>query len=330
MSAANPRSGRVESSIATRLLKTADPAKSANDSRAGKHTGSKRQAQLRRRSGYVTRRRLETIGRSLSGRQQAVLIDVKRLNVASGRQLERLHYGNSQAARRLARLDLSELVEVQVLARLGRRIGGVRAGSAGFVYALGLAGKRLAWPDAKRYRRPWTPEEWHLRHALAVSELYVWLRQVGADAGWQLTAFDAEPSCWRSFHGPGGGHLILKPDAHLIIEDENTERRAFVEVDRATEPLTRIAAKAKMYVRYWSSGREQEREGIFPLVLWVAPNAKRATAINEVLSDLPLESPQLFATCITDNFISAVTGYLSLPQDSNTTQSNELSKGGDR
>jgi len=59
------------------------------------------------------------------------------------RQLRQLHYDESEAGKRLARMDLARLVEWRVMARLDRSIGGVRAGSEGFVFRLDAAGQRL-------------------------------------------------------------------------------------------------------------------------------------------------------------------------------------------
>jgi hypothetical protein len=248
-----------------------------------------------RRRVYVTQGRLQAIAKLLSDRQWAILEDVIRLNIVSGDQLRRLHYEHSEAGRRLLRKDLAQLIEWQVLARLSRTIGGERAGSSGHVYRLGVSGKRLRYPDRRRYRQPWTPLPSHLLHALAVSDLFVRLHERDRTDGWSLVHFDAEPACWRRYSGPGGANLILKPDAFTLTENDEYEDRAFIEIDRATEALPRITEKAKAYVRYWQSGREQEASGLFPRVLWVVPDQARLAQLVDRLILLPAEHWQLFA-----------------------------------
>lgn len=244
---------------------------------------------------YVTGTRLARLSDALSRRDWEVVCDVAKLNLLSGQQLRRLHYPNTEAGRRLARLDFARLVEWRVIARLGRSIGGKRAGSEGFVYALDVAGKRLVDQDQARYRAPWTPQPNHLRHALAVSELYAQLRTQAPQSGITLIRFDAEPACWRSFPGIGGGRMTLKPDAFIVTHDSEFEDRYFIELDRATEATTRIAEKARTYICYWQTGREEARTGVFPEVLWLAPDERRRVVLVETLARLPPEHWQLFA-----------------------------------
>jgi hypothetical protein len=244
---------------------------------------------------YITRARLADIDAALTARDRVIVADVANLNLMSGHQLYRLHYDPTETGRRLARVDLARLTTHDVLTRLDRVIGGERAGSMGFVYSLGVAGQRLLWPDRRRYRRPWTPLPNHLNHALAVSELYVRLRQREGRDGWRLVTFDAEPDCWRPFYGPGGSRVTLKPDAFVVVESEAFVDRLFVEIDRATEAMPRVVDKAKAYVRYWQSGREQAETGVFPWVLWVTPDDKRLKQLVGGLSRLPAEHWRLFA-----------------------------------
>jgi len=231
------------------------------------------------------------IGASLSPRQLAILADVHRLGVASGDQLQRLHYNGTDAGKRMARLDLARLHELQVLERLDRRIGGKRAGSRGHLFALGTAGQRIALPNMRRYRPPWTPGAAVVRHALAVSELYVGLLTI---AGNRLVSYDTEPRCWRRYYGPGGAPAVLKPDAFAVLELGEFEDRYFIEVDRGTESGPRITEKAKAYVRYWQSGREQEAESVFPWVIWVTTTVQRRALLIDALTRLPAEHWQLF------------------------------------
>ena len=224
--------------------------------------------------------------------------------LAAGRQLQRLHFESSLSGQRQARRVLARLVERRVLARLGRNIGGRRAGSAGFVYSLEVIGQRFVHPDGQ-WRRPWTPGQAFVAHAVAVTECYVQLVEGQRSRRWRLQDFQAEPVCWRSFIGPRGRHQVLKPDAYARIELDGYEDRWFLEIDRGTEDLGRIQRKARTYVQYWQVGRET----VFPRVLWVTVRPARQAAVVRALAALPAESWQLFQVCLDAQLAATVAAW---------------------
>lgn len=305
MSAERLESGRVEWETANMQAGGSKKPDFANDSLA--LSLSSRQPNSRGSRGNVTARRVAEVASGLTAIDRILLSTVARLNVASGSQLRQLAYPDTATGRRLARKDLARLTELRVIARLDRRVGGVRAGSAGYVYALDVIGQRLTRPGRRRYRPPWTPGPHQVAHALAVSQLYVDLKAAEGPAV-TLGRFDAEPAAWRSYAGPGGGRLTLKPDAFAVLQTDEFEDHFFIEVDRATESTTRIATKAKAYVRYWQSGREQAEAGLFPRVLWVAPTDRRASQLAETLTGLPPEHWQLFAVTTTQRAARQMAG----------------------
>lgn len=195
--AGDPRSSRVESASAFNLFSPGGELKFANDSLGQSSENSVGGAAKRP---YVTRSRAEAVQQSLGPRDRAILETVALLGIASGDQLQRSHYEQSEAGRRLARKDLARLCQLGVLARLGRSVGGQRAGSRGHVIVIGQVGQRIIWPNRRRYRQPWTPNPAFVTHALAVSELYVRLRLAAGDS---LLTFESEPRCWRHYFGPG-------------------------------------------------------------------------------------------------------------------------------
>jgi len=244
------------------------------------------------RTHYVTTKRLGEIRAAMSERDWRVLSDVARLSVMSGEQIRRLHFVG--LSRRLARLELAELVQRSVLERLGRRVGGQHSGSDGYCFSLGLAGQRLLQPMRRRYWRLPTPGPSFLAHAIAVSQIYTELRLLERSGDFRIVGFDAEPACWRRYFGPGGSPRWLQPDAHLVIEGPEFEDRYFIELDRGTEFPARIAAKAKAYVNYYQSGHEQAQSYVFPLVVFVVPNDSRLAQLVDVFSHLPAEHWQFF------------------------------------
>lgn len=298
MTMRRPRSGRVGSNSAFSPLGAPKREGSANDSHVQEST-----RKVRRR---ITKADAVAIGERLSARERASLDDVARLGTATGRQLERLHYDKTESGRRIARIELGRLADHRVLQRLTRRIGGVRGGSRGYVYALGVVGQRILHPDRTRYREPWTPQPSYLRHALNVSDLYVRLRETERSGGLELVAYDAEPRCWRTFYGPGGAPVILKPDAYAVIYQGDFEDRIFIEVDLSTEDGPRILAKARTFISYWRSGKEQDVSGIFPLVCWVIDTEQRCDFLARTFDRLPEEERALFTITTRHDFINHI------------------------
>jgi hypothetical protein len=263
----------------------------------------------------ITVARLAQLTDHLDDRDLTLLATVRRLRVASHNQLQRLHFGNDDSAARQARRVLSRLVEVDVLARLERRVGGRRAGSAGFVYALGLAGQRLAGgrgpAGGQRVEEAWTPSRSYLKHALAVSELYCQLQAAAVAGRFDLLDFEGEPSCWRRFIGSGGSVVTLKPDCFVRLAVGDLERLAFVEVDCATESPRALDRKLERYRDYVRSGAEAERWGVVPLVLWLVPDERRASVIVEACSRQPAILWKLYQVATFGRAVDVLSGATS-------------------
>jgi hypothetical protein len=192
---------------------------------------------------------------------------------------------------------MQRLAKLGLVVPLQRRIGGVRAGSSGMIY--GLSGLGHAVLDlveggvSRRRVRELSPM--FQDHLLAVAELYTQLVEA-ARAGWiELLELTAEPTCWRYFTGLAGETIALKPDISVRLATGGYELSAFVEVDLATENMTRIAAKLGLYVRYWHNGAEQDRHGVFPRVWWLVPDAARQEAIARQVGRLSDDEQALFA-----------------------------------
>lgn len=241
----------------------------------------------------LTRNRIWQLSYGLNERDLALVKTLAVVKVASVAQLERLHF---EAQTRTCRRVLQNLAERRVVARLGRTVGGVRAGSSGHVYALDVVGQSLA-ADVQptppgRLRRPWTPGARFLDHALAVTDVYVSLMGLSARGAVEPMVFEMEPECWREF-APLGAPVTLKPDAFMRIGYRAGEDSYFVEVDRRTESLRTIEAKAAVYWSYFVSGEEQERHGVFPRVLWTVPNPQRQQDLQAFLKAGKTEAPRL-------------------------------------
>ena len=82
----------------------------------------------------------------LSERDRDITKMVGQFKLASTLQIQRLYFSDMRTkatSARLCRRVLERLVRDKVLVRLERRIGGVRAGSASFIYALGSVGQQI-------------------------------------------------------------------------------------------------------------------------------------------------------------------------------------------
>jgi hypothetical protein len=253
---------------------------------------------------YVTRRRMAELQRSLTDREMTVVTTLARVRVATGRQLERTCFAD--VSRRQMRSVLASLVDRRLLARLPRMVGGARAGSAGYVYALDVAGQLLTRPTWRRPHRPWPVGMAFLAHSLAVTETYVRALEADREGVLRIVEFATEPATWRWFYGPGGARLVVKPDATLTVRVGRFEDRWFVEVDRGTESRTTIARKCDVYRRYWQAGVEQSRSGVFPRVLWLVLDERRRDALVEVVGRQPGEAWTLFAVALFDDSVACL------------------------
>lgn len=262
----------------------------------------------------ITEASVAALASEMTPREQDVVSALDKVRLASIKQLERLHFtaDSPQANARQARQTLARLTRKRVVTRLERRVGGVRAGSTGTLYALDVAGQRLASAAGPaggiRIRKPWTPGLPFLSHHLSVTELYVRLVEATRSGSTDLLAFDAEPLCWRTFTGIGGARQVLKPDAFVRLGVGEFEDSYFVEVDRATQSGPAIARKLTVYRRFFQTGREQERFGVFPKVLFLVPSEARKSALVEVLGNHTADSWELFQIARCDEALDVFTG----------------------
>jgi hypothetical protein len=266
----------------------------------------------KRPRGRLSARQLTAIAARLTDRDRQALETVSRFRVMSGAQLQALLWAEiSPSARgRVARRGLARLVQLDVLAPLARRVGGERAGSASTTFAVGRAGQYLARAGSRprrRVRAARTPGARYLAHTLAVAQLYVELVAAERHSSVELQTFEPEPECWRPYMVGFGARQILKPDAFFQLATPSREFAWFCEHDMATEALPTIRAKALRYHDYYRTGTEQAARGIFPRVLWIAPDAGRAEALRNTLTQLPPDAHRLFAVTTTDQALALLT-----------------------
>jgi hypothetical protein len=250
---------------------------------------------------YLSAAAYRELANELTGHDLIALKRVSDLRFVTGSQLTRLCFADSDdhnANGRAARRALLRLVRLAALDRLPRRVGGVRSGSAGFVYHLGLGGQRLAvergWQPERRRRRSLAPGTLFVRHALQVSELHTLLVEHDRSRHVELLELTSEPTCWRTYGGVTGQRQTLKPDSFARLGIGEYEDSYFIEVDMGSEGSRALERQLQLYVTYFESGAEQATHGVFPRVLWLAPDDRRVQVIAASVARLLAADRELF------------------------------------
>ncbi|MFC5099544.1 replication-relaxation family protein [Kibdelosporangium philippinense] len=247
----------------------------------------------------------------LSDRDMAILRDLEALRLLTGKQLRRLHFpdGDPVTQARKVRATLKRLSDLGVIVRLSRRVGGIRAGSEGFVIGLsgwGHAVLGLDSPVPRRHRRVVETKPAFQAHVLAVADLYVGLVEHARTGSSELLEFAGEPEAWRRFGGLGGQAITLKPDAFVRLGVGDYELASFIEQDMATESLPTIVRKLAVYVTYWRTARNSRRTGS-SLGCGGSFRLPPASSRRPEHQPVPSEARALFSVCLTTDALPSLT-----------------------
>lgn len=284
----------------------------------------------------MTRSDIRYLMDRLTDRDHELIRSVDTYRLLTTKQLQRLHFDpahpTSVAAARACNRALLRLRDLGVLATLQRRIGGVRAGSAGFVWYLGPAGERLLLhrePGTSRGRRNYRePSRYFTQHTLAVAELAVQAIEASRDgSGLEVLAVDTEPASWQQSLSAHGTVAWLKPDLRLVTATAEEECHWFLEADLDTEHLPVVLRQCAAYAAFRAAGRYQADHRLFPAVVWITPTEARAAAIRGAIATAAKKGaldPDLFQVCTTGAYIGLVRGDpASGPQPAAAEQTNE-------
>lgn len=229
------------------------------------------------------------VAEGLTPRDWAVLGTLRRCRVATGVQLQRLHFGDlgEMSAQVTRSRALRRLVEMRMITVSRRRTGGPGRGSAGPVYLLDTAGTTVLrmrtdpeYLTGRAVRPPTLPGDRYLAHILAVTELYVQAVEADRAGRFRLAAFASEPDAWwTTTYG-----RVLKPDAFVRVARTDPDRapvtdRWWIEVDLDTETIATMTAKLRRYAKFAASGATGPG-GLVPGVLITTPNTRRTHAIR--------------------------------------------------
>jgi len=172
-------------------------------------------------------------------------------------------------------------------------------------------GRYWAGEGLPRSRGAYAPAPAWTAHTLAVSDLYVRLREAERVGQVELLAFDAEPACWRRFARLGGAAGVLKPDAYLRLGLGEFEDSFFVEVDLGSERRGQLIRQHHAYQEYFRAGAEQAKTAVFPGVLWIVPDAQRMALLSDIHRRLPEQARRLFTVVTSEQALAVLCGETS-------------------
>jgi hypothetical protein len=267
---------------------------------------------------YVSARGVARWRERLNARDLAIISQVGKLRLMSARQIEAIHFpesehDNAAAAMRARQRVLARLVRDGLLGTLERRIGGVRAGSAGLVLGLGPLGQRVISLAGPR-RRAHEPGLRFVDHTLAVAQLVVDVQVAARHGTLELLACQPEPTCWREFSRLGG-RQVLRPDGFVSLGVGEYELCWFIEVDRSSESLPVVVRKCRLYADYYQAGNEQTAHGgVFPRVCWIVPDEQRAERVRRAIARDRRLPVGLFVVTASDQAL-AVLGSLHMEKE---------------
>ena len=257
----------------------------------------------------INRQDLQRLGTQLSERDWAIIRFLHQHRYAMTGQLRRMvfrqHASQAAGTRACVRV-LDRLLTRRLVTRLERRVGGVRHGSASFVWCLDVVGDRLTRPTNASRRRVQEPSFAFLTHTLAVTDIHVQLAEAASTGAFHLTAVQVETEAWRPYVASGGAQHILKPDLMVTVSSDTYDDHWYVEVDLGTESLPVLLRKCTAYEDYRRTGRPQAEHGVFPRVLWILSTPGRVARLSAAITADPRLPDRLFTCITTDDLIPTI------------------------
>lgn len=244
--------------------------------------------------------RLAALRDRLTADDEVILTMLATVHLATTGQLQRLTLDRQpvRTAEVLTAQRLQRLRRLGLTAAFLRRPSDRRPGRPGYLHALTADGRVLAGGryaiGGERPRKTWRPGDQFVAHRLGITELYVRLVERSRIGGPTVRQFQAEPDSWRTYTGPDGERLVIRPDALVRLEQAGLEVSWFCEIDRASEPARTLAGKCQAYRAYELSGVEQRRHQVFPAVAFIVPGGPRLRLVERVIARQPDSARSLF------------------------------------
>jgi hypothetical protein len=325
MSAASYQSDRCSARVASGTAQPTEFPAPGQQSAPESLTGSVRPFPPERRRRQATkgtgrgpgkrgqREQAERLKAHLSSRDLAILFSLDAHRFLTTQQLARFHFSEHvtpAATGRICRRVLQRLFDFGLIEHLERRVGGVRAGSASYVWRVGPVGDQLLRSladdagDRPRARRKEPSLRW-LEHCLTVAEVHLALLELARARQAEVLSVVTEPRCWRRYTPISGSPETLKPDLLAVTAQADYEDHWFIEVDRATESLPTLLLKCAQYEDYRRSG---QASGVFPLVVWVVPGETHAAKLRAAIAASRTLDPALYRVCTLASFPAVISG----------------------
>jgi len=137
------------------------------------------------------------------------------------------------------------------------------------------------------------PNPVFLAHAAALTELYVTVITNARTAGFKRLGYQREGEARETFKD-GMRERALAPDATLgLLDKQDRELWAFIEIDLGTMSHTRLRGKAALYAAYAASDAWRERHKFVPALLFLTTTDIRARRfLNALAGALSYGPPQ--------------------------------------
>ncbi len=238
------------------------------------------------RGKYLTKRRLRELERILPERDKMVLRSLAKCQYLTSRQIGRLHfysYANKTAIIRTTNRALAKLRDYGLAEPLYPRVGSKVNNWT--ITESGMSLINLDNPEYKPSKSYVKASHNFLKHTLEVAEVYVQLFEVCQKHQMELVKTEMEPECWRGHAGEDGRPATMKPDMYARTGNGQFEDSWFFEVDMNTESPSVVLEKCRRYVHYCTTGMEQKRNGVFPLVVWIAYSENRKAKLQQYIAD---------------------------------------------
>lgn len=270
---------------------------------------------------HVGSSQLSELRKRLSTRDWQILRFLSRHRYATTGHLRRTFFrehASQAAATRACIRVLDRLLELRLLTRLDRRVGGHGHGSAAFVWHLDAVGDRLTRTSTASRRRFEDPSLVFLDHTLAITEATVTLMEAEHTGLIRIARLEIETESWRPYLAASGGATVLKPDLALTTSTSDYDDHWYIEIDRGTESIPVLIRKCQAYEAYRRTGRAQAEHRVFPRVLWVLPTQRRVARLRAAIAADRTLPDRLFATA-TPEYLLETIGSPQHPSDTTTS-----------
>jgi hypothetical protein len=242
----------------------------------------------------------------LTERDLAIIKLVNDCRLLRGEQIEAVFFqSRSTAQYRLSRLYHHEFLDRHFQTVVS---GGPAASPA--LYTLGKRGAHvlLHQEGYDRQQLRWFKGErlgWHVvEHILAINQVRIALQIACTQTGMTLAewrdeiVFRAQPDTvtWKDKRGKTQ-HKPVLPDGYFCLSTPKGMARFFLEVDRGTEALSKVAPQLQVYEAYTSSGQYQERFQAKSLrILIVTTTPKRLDSLKTLTHSMGGDRKYWFTT----------------------------------